>query len=523
MNRFTEKDEIKRHLVPQECSTGSVLYADAYGKYVYPGSEHMIVLGSTRTGKSQTVYLPTLRSIISNGESFISMETKGEPYEQTSCYVTDEYEKILIDFTNPFQSTRWNLLDPIRRLLSSNSIEDRDDGMMMAKDIADCFCEMNDKDPFWPESSRTIIKGAILALCELYNRGLIPAEEVNMRSVFEIICSGRESMMGNSCMDQLITILGKKSIAADELAQFAKAPGDTASSMQAVAMQDLRKALSSKGIQRMLCTGDDMDLLNLGRTNRPLAIYTILPSETGVYNKIAAALVSQLMTQLFRAARTLKDNRITPRLHLLLDELGNMAAIENLPRYVTECASRNITIMMCLQSLEQLNHLYGDSRATTIIDSVDIFVTFRINSIKTMNWISERVGRISKNSPRPLIMPEAIGMLENGQALISIRGRIKYVTRLPYYWKSYDHTGWQPVRRIPYRGRDVHVPVINLRSLCIEHQRKQHEEALKKLMQTDDTKKPAGDLKNSSANDRKCVRQQQTNQHAAGDANDKPQ
>ena len=94
------------------------------------------------------------------------------------------------------------------------------------------------------------------------------------------------------------------------------------------------------------------------------------------------------MTQLFRAARMLKDHLITPRLHLMLDELGNMAAIENLPRYVTECASRNISIMMCLQSLEQLNHLYGESRAATIIDSVNIFVTFRVNSVKTMNWIS---------------------------------------------------------------------------------------------------------------------------------------
>ena len=490
MNRFTEKDEIKRHFVPQECGTGSVLYADAYGKYVYPGSEHMIVLGSTRTGKSQTVYLPTLRNIISKGESFISMETKGEPYEQTSCYVTDEYEKILIDFTNPFRSTRWNLLDPIRRLLSSDSIEDRDAGTTMAGDIADCFCEMNDNDPFWPESSRTVVKGAILALCELYNRGLIPAEEVNLRSVFEIISSGRESIMGNSYIDLLIAILGRRSICADDLAQFAKAPRDTAGSIQAVALQNLRKALSSNGIQYMLCTENDMDLLNLGCTNRPLAIYIILPSETGVYNKIAAALISQLMTQLFRAARMLKDHLITPRLHLMLDELGNMAAIENLPRYVTECASRNISIMMCLQSLEQLNHLYGESRAATIIDSVNIFVTFRVNSVKTINWISERVGRSSKNSLRPLITPEAIGMLENGQALICIRGRIKYVTRLPYYWKSYDHTGWQPVKRSPYRRRNVPVQVINLPRLCIEHQRKQHEEALKKFMKAEDTKKP---------------------------------
>ena len=115
---------------------------------------------------------------------------------------------------------------------------------------------------------------------------------------------------------------------------------------------------------------------------------------------------------------------------------------------------------------------------------------FRVNSVKTMNWISERVGRSSKNSLRPLITPEAIGMLENGQALICIRGRIKYVTRLPYYWKSYDHTGWQPVKRSPYRRRNVPVQVINLSRLCIEHQRKQHEEALKKFMKAEDTKKP---------------------------------
>jgi type IV secretory pathway TraG/TraD family ATPase VirD4 len=80
---------------------------------------------------------------------------------------------------------------------------------------------------------------------------------------------------------------------------------------------------------------------------------------------------------------------------LLIDEAGR-TAIPSLADHATTVVGRGVSLWITVQSLSQLETVYGKSRATTIRDNMDTQLFYRPGSQETAEYLERSLGRTSE-------------------------------------------------------------------------------------------------------------------------------
>jgi type IV secretory pathway TraG/TraD family ATPase VirD4 len=120
-----------------------------------------------------------------------------------------------------------------------------------------------------------------------------------------------------------------------------------------------------------------------------------------------------------RPGRTAKDKDCYPVL-LLLDEAGRVA-IPKLYEYATTVVGRQISLWVAIQSIKQLDAIYGQANAETLLDNMDTQIFYRQRRA-TAKYLEEELGRRSSYSHSQSRREggyETQGMAEQGVALMT--------------------------------------------------------------------------------------------------------
>ncbi|MFW4371194.1 MAG: type IV secretory system conjugative DNA transfer family protein [Spiroplasma sp. hy2] len=140
---------------------------------------HGVIVGSTASGKTQGIVLPT---IYLNGKStskpnMIVTDPKGELYNLTSGFLAENGYKIkVIDFRNLEKGNTWNPLkiiyDDFIKMLMTNNEKEKIKWRIKYQDkirtLSRMLINKNPEDEFWNDSTSMIIQGIILAILEDY-------------------------------------------------------------------------------------------------------------------------------------------------------------------------------------------------------------------------------------------------------------------------------------------------------------------------------------------------------------------
>ncbi len=444
--RWSSKEEIiekLEKLTPKSKQGGPILWQRNGFLYTYTQESHKLILGLSGVGKTRRCVLPMVRTYIDKGESFIAMDVKGDVYKQTACYTKDKYNVKVLDFRNLDESDNWNPFLYIYPLYKSDKSKDQQRAVDALDALAHSIYMITPNDePFWITSARNIFMGCAYILLELAE-----PEEINMSSIYELIMKGDERLFSGCLLQEVLKILPEDCPAGKLLYSYIEAPRETKSSMRSVMMENLAIFIKNKGLESFV-SKDTLDINSLDNEKKPLAIYVIVPDETPVYDSLVTVLVSQLTSHFINLAEQKYAGVLPHRLNIVLEELGNNSAIPNLDRLLSASRSRNIRIQYVLQSLSQLEDIYGKSKAETIVSNTDITMAFRVNDWKTLQQLSEKCGmrevemdgRISKEN---LITPSQLGAMGTGQALVMISGCTKFITQLPDYEEMFDCTDWK--------------------------------------------------------------------------------
>lgn len=440
--RWSNINEIKKVLTNTSGLGGPMfLYKDGE-KYIYGKEGHTIALGVSGSGKTRRFMLPMLRSFIEANESFIVPDPKGDLYEQTAGYAEKSHKVYKIDFRHIFESMCWNpLYAPYELYISGDPVK-KQVAIEMLDELAHILYSTDVKDPFWPESARSLFLGVCYALMEKGEK-----EQVTMAGIHKFITQGDERFGGGTYLKEFVKMLPAESQAAMLLKSYSTTASETAAGIRSSCLEGLNMFARSEGLVEMMGY-DDLQINSLdGET--PTAIYIIIPDETPIYDKLAGVLISQLMNHYVRMAQDKYHGKLPCRMNVCLEELGNIGgAISNLAHLMSAGRSRNIRIQMILQSLSQLDDIYGQSKAQTITSNADVLIAFRVNHWQTLEELSKKCGereidygnRISKE---PLITEIALGAMATGQALVNISGATKFITWLPDYSEVYDCSDWK--------------------------------------------------------------------------------
>ena len=448
---WSDPDEIKRRFgnaASSDVGAGPVVYAENGKLLVDDGEAHIAVIGQTGKGKSQCQSMPFARLVLDKNESGIFVDPKGELYRHLASHAKN-HRVIVLDFRNPGRSPeRWNPLAMPYKQYKSGDLDAKDVACSSVGELWDAVYPVTPhEDPFWPTSAANFAKGITYALFDNAK-----SEEITINNVFTMMEEAEEAPAGSapfpsrSKMKSLYELLPSDSLAKKNLATYVTGPGDTRGSIHAVAVAGLEVFSRSQGLMSML-SDDTLNIMELD-VDRPFAIFIITPDETNQFDTLVGILVSQISQHLIRVAQD-RGGKLPIRVNMILEELGSVGkSIPALPNLLVAGRSRNIRIMLILQSRDQLIDVYGKSKAETIYSCIGITVGFSTNSWETLTEWSHRCGErdVMKDghlTKEPLITATQLAAMPTGTALVLADSRYKFVTHFPFYNEMFDNSDWK--------------------------------------------------------------------------------
>ena len=431
---WTNTHETKRALV--EDSAGPVLFCENGKVFVNDGEGHVMLLGTSGSGKSRRCLIPYSMTVIRKLQSLVVIDPKAEIWEAVKEMVSDQYEVHVIDLRNIFNENNegWNPLSAPYKLWISGKRQDRYAAEQMLEDLAHTmYPDTTVADPFWINQAIAVF----LSVCYVLFDYAKP-EQINLASCYYVVAKGDERYGASTYLKEFCKMAARNENVAMGLQAYLTTASETAGGIRAVYLDGLSKYARSISVREFL-SHDELRINEL-RGDKPTFIDIILPDEMRIYDELVAALCSQLMHHYIRIAEQVYKGKLPIRVNFLLDELGNIGgSLKNtLPHLLTAGRSRNIRCGIVLQSLAQLKNIFGSDNAQTIIGNCDVRVTYRVNDYDTLSELSrlcgekeiERDGHLYRE---PLITPTQLASMETGQALVMVSGRLKFITWLPDY------------------------------------------------------------------------------------------
>jgi len=485
--RFSTEREILGTLTPmEESAAGAVLYEKAGRFYGSADAEkHVLVSGATRSGKTSRVSVNTLYRIALSGDSAIVVDTaKKELYKATAEYIMKRGSHMVyhLDCTTWESPDSFNPVLEIAAKFADPDLTAQDDAWRDAEQMGRILVAKQPRDAYFEEAGAQFLMGLLLALLELAHED----EELNLSSLQAMCAEALQFVRHARVIDEILDLLPKKSPARPPLSMVANSARETGGSIFSVSMSALNKVcMGNGGIMDVFNdTAPSITLANI--TRDPFILYITLPEDGTA--AIGVLTLAQLINHFIRLADRGKTGRLENTLHIVLEELGVIGEYlkEDLPRYTSSCAGRNIRFTMLCQSPAQLIRIFSDAGARTIRANCGTCIHFADNDPDGCEEISRFCGKhpvFSGDVPGGVveyarIRPEGVRHLRVGQALI-LSGGLCYVADLPIYTRFFTPPEWNGEDPICFKCKEyykVFHPVA-----LVEEKRNAEMEALKRL------------------------------------------
>lgn len=389
-----------------------------------------IVVGGSGSGKTRFLVKP---NIYLANTSFIVTDPKGEILRAAGPLLLQEgYTLRVFDLVDPAHSDGYNPFRYIRK--------DADVFRLIDNFIKNTTPKnASNSDPFW-EKAETALDSALM----LYLLHEAPPEEQTLEMLLTMIEYGgakEDDEEYQSPLDLLFEALEEEQpghIAVREYKIFKQAAGKTARSILVSAA--VRLGVFALPEIQSITAGDDLELDKLGE--RKQAIFCVIPdSNDNSLNFLVGMLYTQAFQELYHQADKVHGGSLPVPVRLMFDEFANVSLPDGYARLQATMRSRNIMATIILQNISQLKALFKDDWEG-IIGNADALVYLGGNEQSTHKYISELLGKetidtathsqsrgrngsFSENfqqTGRELMTPDEVRMLDNGKAILLIRG-----------------------------------------------------------------------------------------------------
>lgn len=357
-----------------EGESGAIISANRTrtGKYelmIDTGPVHTMLIGITRSGKGETWVVPMI-DVISRAkqkDSMVVNDPKGELAAASyDTLIRRGYDVFVFNLMNTEMSMSFN---PLQLVIDSLKEDNPSVAEKYAYSVAfSLYDDPNAKDPFWSNSAKSLVTAIILAIAtDCIKAGM--EEKVNMYSVANFLASyGSKNDCGDdgeqNALDLFFKARGDSDPASTWYATSNFAAGNTRSSIFSTAMDKLQIFASVPNAK--LTSQNSLNLTDIGFGKKPVAVFMVTPDYDRSNHVLASIFTSQLYRVNAEKASKSPNGKMNRRVHMLLDEFGNMPPIEGMASMVTVGAGRGFRIHLVIQSYAQIKNLYGDDSETII-------------------------------------------------------------------------------------------------------------------------------------------------------------
>lgn len=428
---------------------GIPLVNDGKRLWVDNGEYHNLVIGSTGSGKSQTVVEPMVELLIKKGESMIITDPKGELYRAASSYMQERgYNVVVLNFRDPQKGNAWN---PLTLPYQYYKEKNYDKATELLDDVAlNILYDPNNKsgDPFWEKSAADYFSGLALGLFEDAEQ-----DEINLNSINYMSTVGEEKFAASNFIKEYFTLKGEASNAYVFASNTINSPTDTKGGILAVFRQKIRLFASRENLSEML-SYSDFDMRNIGKEKT--AVFIVIHDEKTTYHGLATIFIKQCYETLIDVAQA-NGGKLPYRTNFILDEFANMPPLKDVTTMVTAARSRAIRFTFIIQNFAQLKSVYGNEDAETIKGNCGNLVYLISTELAALEEISKMCGEVKssdkdKTASTPLVTVTDLQKLKLFEAII-IRWRLSpfktsYTPNFKMDWGHPKHEAEFPNRKM---------------------------------------------------------------------------
>ena len=445
--------EIVDPLAQETTVAGIPLVNDGKRLWVDNGEYHNLVIGSTGSGKSQTIVEPMVELLIKKGESMIITDPKGELFKAASVYMKERgYNVVVLNFREPQNGNAWNPLTLPYQYYSDGNF---DKATELLDDVAlNILYDPNNKsgDPFWEKSAADYFSGLSLGLFQDAKE-----REINLNSINYMSTVGEEKFAASNYIKEYFTLKGESSNAYVFASNTINSPTETKGGILSVFRQKIRLFASRENLSEMLAYSD-FDMRKIGKEKT--AVFIIIHDEKTTYHGLATIFIKQCYETLIDVAQQ-NGGKLPYRTNFILDEFANMPPLKDVTTMVTAARSRAIRFTFIIQNFAQLKSVYGNEDAETIKGNCGNLVYLISTELAALEEISKMCGEVKskddeKTASTPLVTVTDLQKLKLFEAII-IRWRLapfktKYTPNFKMDWghpmveATYPHREKQEVQ-----------------------------------------------------------------------------
>jgi type IV secretion system protein VirD4 len=428
--RFASRSEIRKAgLFGTE---GIVVGKEGRRFLLYPGQEFVLVAAPTRSGKGVSIVIPNLLNF--HG-SVVVLDVKMENFAYTSRFRSRHGQEVFLfnPFADDFRTHRWNPLDGVSR-----SPQTRVGDIQTIAQVL--YPTEHVKESFWSESARNLFLGLTLYLLET------PTVPCTLGELLR-----QASGNGTPLKDYLSGLVAQRSKGDDALSvecrdalqRFYNNSDNTLASILATFVAPL--TIFSNPIVDAATSATDIRVEDVRR--KRMSIYVGIPP-----NRLSEA---SLLVNLFFSQLIHKNTQELPAKHpalryqclLVLDEFAALGRVDIIAKSVGFLAGYNLRLLPIVQSLSQLQGIYGEREARTLVTNHGCQVIFAPQEQSDAEAYSRMLGTYTatvrstghsqprgigrgqqasrstheSEQARPLLLPQELRQLGEEKAIVQVR------------------------------------------------------------------------------------------------------
>ncbi|WP_249030096.1 VirD4-like conjugal transfer protein, CD1115 family [Tannockella kyphosi] len=316
-----------------------------------------LIIGPSGAGKTRNYVKP---NIMQCNESLIIADTKGNLIKQVGPLLKEKgYQIKIIDYKNITKSHGYNPFDFIGYNNETKQYNCQDILTISSTLVP----QENSKDPFWDLAARMYLTCLIS-----YTLECLPKEEHNLESIYELLTIIQTSVFDNLIFQ--LEIENPKSFAVKQYKMFKN-------NRQAEKMNQSIIGILFEKINELT----NNDICTLYHNNKKISFEELSTTKTAIFLTISDTdrsmdkLASLFYKQALQSLCTIADNNPSSRLDIpvrfIFDDFATNTIIPDFDNIISVIRSREIYVSIILQSITQLNALYGKEKAITIINNCD--------------------------------------------------------------------------------------------------------------------------------------------------------
>ena len=361
-------------------------------------NRHVAIFGASGTMKSRAIIRNALFQALKNQESVVITDPKGELYADTAeLYRKNGYDVKVFNLVNPEHSDSWNCMDDLGKdslmsqLLASVIIGNTSNGK---------------GDHFWDNGEQNLLKALVLYVKD---KKELPKEQRNLSEVYNSFTLRSIDVTGALILKQ-----PECKAALQPYNLFLQA-SDTVKAGILLGLGTRLQVLQNKEVQA-ITSRSDIDLTAPGK--RKCAYYVIISDQDTTLAFLSSLFFSFLFIKLTRYADSEPDRKCKVPVNLILDEFNNIGKIgsaadgSDFARMLSTCRSRDIRVMLAVQSLGQLQNRYADNLWAEIVGNCDIQLMLGCTDEVSAKYFSNRSGEMSVEVSNTMTTRRTIALVQ---------------------------------------------------------------------------------------------------------------